>query len=282
MYSVWSPPTQRASVVLPEPDSPTSARHSRGLIARSTSNSTCRVPYEAQTPRTATSASSTSISGAGTAPGRAAAASARTAACRMQRTTCSSATSSSGGWAARHAFLRVGAARREEAAGRAVAGARRRPRDADERVDAGQLRDRLDEPPRVRMPRSAKQRPRRPDLDEPAAVHDCHAGREGRDDGQVVAHVDGRDAVRGAEVAHRREHVRLRRDVEPRRRLVEHDHARPVRECHRQRDALLLPARELMRVAPAGTRRRSAAAPRRAPRRSVRGARRPTRRTRAR
>ena len=53
----------------------------------------------------------------------------------------------------------------------------------------------------------------------------------------------------GAEVAHRLEHVRLRRHVEPGRRLVQDDHAGPVGERHRERDPLLLAARQLVRIA---------------------------------
>ena len=90
---------------------------------------------------------------------------------------------------------------------------------------------------------------RRPELDESAPVHDRDAVGERRDHGEVVAHVDRRDAVRRAQVADGLEHVRLRRDVEARRRLVEHDHARPVGERHRERNPLLLAARELVRVA---------------------------------
>jgi hypothetical protein len=44
--------------------------------------------------------------------------------------------------------------------------------------------------------------------------------------------------------------VRLCRHVEPGRRLVEDDHARPARERHRQTDALLLSAGELVRIPP--------------------------------
>ena len=124
------------------------------------------------------------------------------------------------------------------------------------------------------MRRPQEERARRPDLDDAPAVHHGDLGRQRRDDGEVVADVDGGDAVRLAQVAHGREHVRLRRDVEPRRRLVEDDHARPVRERHRERDALLLAAGELVRIPLAGTLRRSGAAPRPAPRRCARGARR--------
>ena len=45
------------------------------------------------------------------------------------------------------------------------------------------------------------------------------------------------------------QHVRLGRDVEAGRRLVEHDQRRPAGERHGDGDALLLPAGELVRVA---------------------------------
>ena len=80
-------------------------------------------------------------------------------------------------------------------------------------------------------------------------VHDRDAIGERRDHGQVVADVHGRDAVRRAQVADRLEHVRLRGHVEPRRRLVQDDHAGPVGEGHRERNPLLLAARELVRIA---------------------------------
>ena len=59
-----------------------------------------------------------------------------------------------------------------------------------------------------------------------------------------------------AQVADGGQHVGLRGDVEPGGRLVEHDDARPAGERHRQTDALLLAARELVRVAPQELRRR--------------------------
>ena len=93
------------------------------------------------------------------------------------------------------------------------------------------------------------------------------------DDGEVVADVERRDAVRVAEVAHGAQHVRLRRHVEAGGRLVEHDHARPAREGHREADALLLAARELVRVAAQELVGRRAAQPRRASRRAARPAR---------
>src|SRR5204863_3636336 len=70
-----------------------------------------------------------------------------------------------------------------------------------------------------------------------------------RDDGKVVADVKGGDAVSAAEIAYRREDVRLGRDVQARRRLVEDDDPWPAGECHGQPDPLLLPAGQLVRVA---------------------------------
>ena len=52
-----------------------------------------------------------------------------------------------------------------------------------------------------------------------------------------------------AQSAHGLEHVCLSRHVETGRRLVEHDDARAVRKRHRERNALLLSAGQLMRVA---------------------------------
>ncbi len=75
-------------------------------------------------------------------------------------------------------------------------------------------------------------------------------GDQPADHGEVVAHVDRGDAVGAAHAADRVEHVPLRRDVESGGRLVEHDQRRPAGERHGQADALLLPAGQLMRIAP--------------------------------
>ena len=240
----------RASVVLPEPDSPTRARHSRGRTTSSTSCRTCRVPYDASTPRTATSASSIRDLGSrrrcdprcgGVARGR------RRGGCSAPRDRRTPARAAAA--AIVHAVLDVRAARCEEAAARPVPGSRRGARDADERVQSGHLGDRLDEPSRVRMGGLPEQRSRRAELGEPAPVHDRDAIGERCDHGQVVTHVDRGDAVRCAEVADGLEHVGLGGHVEPRRRLVQHDHTGPVGECHGERDPLLLAARQLVRIA---------------------------------
>ncbi len=130
-----------------------------------------------------------------------------------------------------------------------MAGARRVPGDADERVLAGELGNRLHEPPRVRMRSREEEIALAADLDDAARIHHRDAIGQRGDDGEIVADVQRRDAVRAAEHAHRLEHVRLRRHVEAGRRLVEHDHARPAREGHRESDALLLSTRQLVRVA---------------------------------
>ena len=91
---------------------------------------------------------------------------------------------------------------------------------------------------------------RRAQLDDPPGVHDGGARRERADDREVVADVERGDVVGRRELAHGAEHVGLGRHVEAGRGLVEHDQARPARERHREADALLLAARELVRVAP--------------------------------
>ena len=69
------------------------------------------------------------------------------------------------------------------------------------------------------------------------------------DHGKVVRDVQRGDAVRMAQLTHRRQHVRLGADVETGGRLVEHDHRRTAGERHGQADTLLLSARQLVRVA---------------------------------
>ena len=86
------------------------------------------------------------------------------------------------------------------------------------------------------------------DLDHAAGVHDGDLPREGRYHGQVVAHVQGGDVVQCRQLADRRQHVRLRRDVQAGGRLVQDDEPGPVREGHREPDPLLLAAGGLVRV----------------------------------
>ena len=144
--------------------------------------------------------------------------------------------------------LRVGTAGREEAAVRTAARRRRPAGNADERPAPGEMRDGSDQPACVGMCGGHEELLRRAELDDPAGVHHRHARCQRPDDGQVVAHVERGRAVERRQLAHRPEHVRLRRHVEAGGRLVEHDHPRPAGERHREADALLLAARELVRV----------------------------------
>ena len=61
-----------------------------------------------------------------------------------------------------------------------------------------------------------------------------------------MADVDSSDLVVTAQVANGLEHMRLGRDVEARRRLVEDDHLRAKQKRHRDADPLLLSAGELV------------------------------------
>ena len=156
----------------------------------------------------------------------------------------------SGGSSTVQASIDVGAARREGAALRAPARRGRAPGDADQLAASREVRDGLQEPARVGVRGRGEELARDAQLDDPPRVHHGDALGQRADHRQVVADVEGGDAVRGGQLAHGAEHVRLRRDVEARRGLVEHDQARPAGEGHRQADALLLAARELVRVAP--------------------------------
>ena len=85
-------------------------------------------------------------------------------------------------------------------------------------------------------------------LDELAGVHDADPVADGCDNAEIVRDVDHRHAELGAQAAEQIEDLGLRGHVEARRRLVEHDQLRVAREGHRNHDALLLTARELVRV----------------------------------
>ena len=112
----------------------------------------------------------------------------------------------------------------------------------------GDVRDRLDEPARVRVTRTREEALHRSGLDHPARVHHEHALRKHRDSREVVTDVDRADVVLATEFAHRFENVRLSGDIETGRRLVEDDHLWSEQERHGDADALLLAAGELMRI----------------------------------
>ncbi|QSB24954.1 hypothetical protein JN350_11390 [Curtobacterium sp. 24E2] len=83
---------------------------------------------------------------------------------------------------------------------------------------------------------------------DPAAVR--------RDQRQVVADEQGREADLGPELVDERHDARLDRAVQARRGFVEHEQARTGHQGHGDRDALLLTAGQLVRVPHADRRRR--------------------------
>ena len=141
------------------------------------------------------------------------------------------------------------AARGEEAAVRAVARQRRPTRDAEHGPLAFEIGDGPQQTTRIGVAGVGEDRVPRTALDDPAGVHDRDVVGELGDDGEVVGDVQRRDAVLLAELAHGLQHARLGGDVESRRRLVADDHMRSVGERHRDRDALLLAAGQLMGIA---------------------------------
>ena len=111
----------------------------------------------------------------------------------------------------------------------------------------------------------------RPELGDPAGVHDGDLVGRLRDDAEVVRDEDDGGAVLALELADQVEDLRLDGDVERRRRLVGDQDLGLEDERHRDHHALAHPAGELVRVARRAARRRSGSRPPRAPR--ARGAR---------
>ena len=175
------PATQRAIVVLPEPDSPTIARHAPRSSSNDTSSTTGTRPWAAPRPSTERIAVPASVRSGLRSTSRGIDATSRCVySCRGRVITCVASPSSH---------------------------------------DA-------------------------------ALVHHRHTVGDRRDDGEVVAHVDDRDPPLRAQPLDLLEDPCLGDDVEAGRRLVHDDDRRLAHERRRDRDALLLPAGELVRVAP--------------------------------
>ena len=111
------------------------------------------------------------------------------------------------------------------------------------------VRQAAQEPDRVRVARVVEHRLDRPLLDEPPGVEHADAVAHLRDDLEVVADEQDRRAELRAQRRDEVEHLRLDRRVEAGRRLVEDQQRRVLGQRHRDHDALLHPARELVRVA---------------------------------
>ena len=145
----------------------------------------------------------------------------------------------------------VRAARGEAAARRAPEGAVDLAGDGGERRVAPVAAERgqaVEEAARVGMARVAEDLADRSLLDELAGVHDAHPVADADDGAQVVADEQDGRVVAPAQRADQVEHGRLHGDVEPGGRLVQDEERRLGDQRHRDHDALLLAARELVRV----------------------------------
>ena len=241
------PLMQRASVVLPEPLSPTIARHSPSLTANETPCRTCRCPYRAEMSVTASAAESAALADPLTASRGG----------RMLTSTRSEARKHAncvpGPDVGRpgHVQAPLGshrAARPERTASRSPADPRRMARDSlDRRLLVGPGRGEQ-QAAGVGVKGRGQHVAGGAELDHPARVHHRDLVGDLGDDGQVMRDVDRRDAVVLAQPLDRVEDPALGGHVQSGGRLVEHDQVGLRRERHRQRDALLLAAGELVRV----------------------------------
>ena len=110
-------------------------------------------------------------------------------------------------------------------------------------------RQRAQEAERVRVLWVLEHRRRVALLDDLAGVHHADAVAQGADDAEVVGDEQDRGVHLGLQRADEVEHARLDRGVEPGRRLVEDEEPGVRRERDGDDDALLHPARQLVRIA---------------------------------
>ena len=163
---------------------------------------------------------------------------------------------------------RIRTARMELATARRVDEARRRPRDRAQPLGARRVetRDRLQEPPRVRMLRLREQHLARRLLEHAARVHDGDVVAHLRDHAEIVRDEDDRGPEVVAQRLDELQHLRLHRHVERRRRLVGDEDVGAERKRHRDHRALAHAARHLVREAsrsaPPGSGCRPSATPR--------------------
>ena len=139
-----------------------------------------------------------------------------------------------------HAARRLGAEHRQEARDRV---------EASVVLAHAASRDGAHEADGVRVARVVEHQLHRPLLDETARVEDADALAHLRDHAEVVADEERRGVELVLQVGDQVEHLRLDRRVEAGRRLVEDQERRVLGERHRDQDALLHPARELVRIA---------------------------------
>ena len=112
------------------------------------------------------------------------------------------------------------------------------------------LRDRGDEPARIGMPRPREELGGRRDLDHAAGIHDADPIGDLRQHAEIVRHIEHGHAEPRPQIRQQLDDLLLRRDIEAGRRFVEHDEIGLAGQRHGDADALLLAARELVRIAP--------------------------------
>ena len=269
------------TVVLPQPDSPTSASVRPGRIASDTPSTARTCPtVRLKMPRRIgkwTFRSRTSSSGRDCSDALAPPISPGAGAIRDRSSTFRFAQMAADEMALGNArpARRLGAAPVERvlaAIGEAAAGelARERRHLAGDHLElraplAGR-RQRGEELARVRMLRRAEESIARRDLDDLPGVHDRHAVRHAGDDAEIVGDQQDRHPALRLQLAQEVEHLRLDGDVERGRRLVG-DRGGRARRRARARSS---PAASSRRRAGMGTRRRGARCRRCRPRRAAR------------
>ncbi|CUJ82633.1 Uncharacterised protein [Achromobacter sp. 2789STDY5608615] len=112
-----------------------------------------------------------------------------------------------------------------------------------------QVWNRVQQHPRIRMFRRIEQLVRRRLLHDPAQVHHCHPVRHVAHHRQIVADEHIRQPELLLQIAHQVQDLRLHRHVQRRGRLVAHQELGLRRQRPRDRNALALAARELVRIA---------------------------------
>ncbi len=282
-----SPSSVRANVVLPLPDSPTSPSVSPGQIDAETPASACTSCPCARKTFVSSSTRRSGVADRSTVSGRSRSAAVSRGSCwarswKWQRLEWPPPRSIAAGSSVEHTRLGERAAVGEDAAGRPLA-----DRAAGSRGSCRAGRGPCGRPsggcsaagrPCTGAAGRASTVSTGALLDEPARVEHADAVAHLPDHAEVVADEEHRRPELGAQLGDQVEHLGLDGRVEPGRRLVEDQERGILRERHRDHDALLHPAGELVRV-PLHHRRRvgdlhlrervldARPAPRRAPRR---------------
>ena len=149
------------------------------------------------------------------------------------------------------AFEEIPAARPEVAALRALMRQRQLAGNGNERIVVlvrSRHRDRAEQALRVGVAHRAEHVVDRASLDGLARIHHRHFVAGFEDEPEIVGDEQRRSAGAGGEVLDERDDARFHRDVERGGRLVEDEQLRLRQQRHRDHDALLLAAAQLMRI----------------------------------